>query len=666
MKLVKWTLGIIAGLFIVVGIAIVVLPNFVPMERIVAEGAKQVEAATGRKLTVGGDPELSIWPEVAIRVSDVAFANAPGATDPQMATIEAVRVRVPIMPLLSGAVEIEEFVLVKPNIRLEVDKNGKPNWSFAPAGAPAAKPAEGADTNAGGGLPEQLKTLKLGDVRIEDGRIAYRDASSGAEETLEDVDLKLTLDSLDSPLTAVGGLVWKGERIEIDTTIAKPLAVMEAGATGLKANVSGNHLKLDFDGEANFAAGFALAGKAGFETPSIKNLAAWAAAPIPVEGDVLGPFSAKGDLGFGGGKIAFDNAEIALDAIRGTGALALETAGAKPFIAATMKLGELDLNPYLPAPAEGGGGSGGDAGPGKWSDAPIDFSGLGAVNAVIDLTVEKLLIQEIKVGKSRLVAKLRESVLRLELAEMALYGGSGTAKVRIDAAQETPRITKSIALKGIQAEPLLTDAAQFSTLAGAGDLEFNLSAIGGSEAALVQSLRGKGSFVFRNGAVKGFNLGAMVRKAEGAFLNASAGKAQQTDFSELSATFVVNKGIAVNKDLSMKAPLFRISGAGDVDMPARTVDYRVEPKAVASAKGQGGSGDIAGVSVPVLIKGPWHDVSYRPDLAGAAKDLLKSPEKALEAVRDVAGGVGGAAKDALKDPKSALPGAGGLKNLLSK
>lgn len=193
-----------------------------------------------------------------------------------------------------------------------------------------------------------------------------------------------------------------------------------------------------------------------------------------------------------------------------------------------------------------------------------------------------------------------------------------------------------------------------------------MSAIGGSEAAIVQSLRGKGAFIFRDGAVKGFNLGAMVRKVEGAFLDASAGKAQQTDFSELSATFVVNKGIAVNKDLSMKSPLFRVSGAGQADMPARTVDYRVEPKAVASAQGQGGSGDIAGISVPVLIKGPWHDVSYRPDLAGAAMELLKSPGKALEAVSGAAGGVGDAAKDALKDPKSVLPGAGGLKNMLGK
>ena len=181
MKFVKWTIGVVAGLVILVGVAFVVLPNFVPMDRIVAEGAKQVEAATGRKLTVGGDPELSIWPEVAIRVSDVAFANAAGTADAQMATVEAVRIRVPIMPLLSGAVEIQEFVLVKPDIRLEVDANGRPNWSFAPAGATEAKPA--ADASAGdGGLPEQLKTLKLGDVRIEDGRIAYRDARTGAAD----------------------------------------------------------------------------------------------------------------------------------------------------------------------------------------------------------------------------------------------------------------------------------------------------------------------------------------------------------------------------------------------------------------------------------------------------------------------------------------------------
>lgn len=650
MKLVKWLVGIVVALVVIVGVAIVALPHIVPMESLVAEGTAQVEQATGRKLTVGGEPELSIWPEVAIRMDKVAFANADGAPDANMASVEAVRIAVPVMPLLSGAVEVKEFVLVKPDIRLYVDKSGKPNWDFGSgAGGGEAKPESGG--GASGGLPEELKEFKLGDVRIEDGRIAYVDAQSGAQEVLEDVDLSVTLPSLNGPLAAEGALTWKGDRLEIDMNMARPLAAMEAGTSALKAALKGAHLDVTFDGEADFANGFALAGQAGVKTPSIKNLAAWAAEPIPVEGDVLGPFEANGALAFGGGRIAFTGADIAIDAIRGKGDFALDTNGDVPAAKAKLALGALDLNPYLPAPAQGG-GSGGDAGPGTWSTDPIDLSGLKAVNADLDLTVESLLIQKIKIGASDLKATLQNGVLNMNLAKMALYGGSGTANVKVDGSKKTPSVAKSIKLTGIEALPLLTDAANFDELEGKGDLEMTVAAVGASQAAMVKSADGSGGFVFRDGAVKGFNLGAMVRKVESAFLDSSAGNKQQTDFSELKGTFKIKDGIVTNDDLFMLAPLFRVTGAGKSDMPNRTVDYRVEPKAVASTTGQGGKTDLAGITVPVLITGPWHDLKFAPDLSGALKGLVTDPSKAVDAVKGVAGG----AKDLVKDPKGAVDG----------
>lgn len=651
MKLVKWIVGLVVLLVVLAGAAVFALPHIVPMERIVAEGAAEVESATGRKLVVGGKPELSIWPEVAIRLNDVKFANAPGAADANMATVEAVRVAVPVMPLLSGQVEVKEFVLVKPDIRLSVDKNGKPNWEFAGEKAKDDdKPAAQSDAASGGGLPEQLKDFKLGDVRIEGGRIAYSDAKSGASEVLENVDLALTLPSLSGPLGLDGALDWKGDRIELKLDMAKPLAALEAAASSMKLAVKGSHIDLDFDGAANFANGFALSGEAAAKSPSLKGLAAWAAEPIPMEGDVLGPFEAKGKLDFGAGKIAFSGATLALDAIRGTGRFSLDSSGAIPEIGGRLTLGALDLNPYLPAPAEGGGsGGGGASGPGKWSTDPIDLSGLKAATARLVLQVESMKVRKFEVGKSEVHAILRNGLLNLNMPKLTLYGGSGAAKVNIDGSKATPKVTLVLDAKGIEAEPLLTAAADFDRLSGKGDLSLTVRATGGSQAALVSGSNGKGSFAFRNGAVKGFNLGAMMRKIESAFTDSSAGKAQQTDFSELTATFAIRKGVVSNKDLKMLSPLFRVTGAGTVDMPKRTVDYRVEPKAVASKTGQGGKDDIAGVAVPVLITGPWHDVQYAPDLAGMAKDLLKSPGKALEAVGDAVGGAAGGAADVVKD-----------------
>lgn len=665
MKFVKWLLIVVVALVVLVGAAIAVLPSIVPMEDIVAKGAAEVEAATGRKLTVGDEPSLSLWPEVAIRLNKVAFANADGAPDANMASVEAVRIAVPVLPLLSGEVEVKEFVLVKPDIRLYVDPNGKPNWQFGDAGAASA--AAGQSGSGGGdGAPAGLSGIRLGDVRIEDGRISYVDAKSGTNEVLENVNVSIALPSLEGPLAIDGEFAWKGDDLTLKLDMAKPKAAMDGGKSQMTLAAAGSHIDLAFDGEADFTQGFALAGAAGVKTPSIKNLAAWAAAPIEMEGDVLGPFEANGRLALSDGRIAFTGADVAIDAIRGKGDFALVTSGAVPAIQAKLALGELDLNPYMPAPAQGGAAGGGGSGGGDagWSTDPIELSGLKAANADFDLTVERLIVQQIKIGKSRVAATLKGGVLNVNLSEMALYGGSGVGTITVDASAKTPKIANSFKLTGIQAQPLLTDAAQFGELSGKGDLEIQATAAGGSEADLVKSANGGGSFAFRDGSIEGFNLGAMVRKVESAFTDASAGKTEKTDFSELSGTFKITNGVVTNDDLLMLAPLFRVTGEGQTSLPARTVNYRVKPKAVASTTGQGGDSGLAGIAVPVIIKGPWSNLSYAPDLSGVVEDIAEQPGKLLKgvaeggdgAIKDLVKDPGGAVKDLTKQPGKALKG----------
>ncbi|MCZ6467476.1 MAG: AsmA family protein, partial [Alphaproteobacteria bacterium] len=106
-------------------------------------------------------------------------------------------------------------------------------------------------------------------------------------------------------------------------------------------------------------------------------------------------------------------------------------------------------------------------------------------------------------------------------------------------------------------------------------------------------------------------------------------------FAELGGTYRISRGIVTNNDLLLKSPLLRLTGKGTVDLPRRRVNYRIEPKVVASVKGQGGAAGASGIKVPVMVQGPWDDLSYRPDLAGAIGGIAKDPGKALESVKDL-------------------------------
>jgi AsmA protein len=96
------------------------------------------------------------------------------------------------------------------------------------------------------------------------------------------------------------------------------------------------------------------------------------------------------------------------------------------------------------------------------------------------------------------------------------------------------------------------------------------------------------------------------------------------------------KGILTNNDLALKSPLLRIEGKGTVDLPQRSVNYRIDPKVVASLQGQGGS-DAAGLVVPVLVSGPWDNLSYRPDLEALVKQNLQNVGGAIGGLVGIGG-----------------------------
>jgi hypothetical protein len=96
----------------------------------------------------------------------------------------------------------------------------------------------------------------------------------------------------------------------------------------------------------------------------------------------------------------------------------------------------------------------------------------------------------------------------------------------------------------------------------------------------------------------------MIRNFDTSF----RGEGARTVYDSISANFVISDGFVQNDDLLLDAPWGGVEGAGTVDLGARTVDYRVIPGVMRDADGQ------AGIAVPILISGPWSDLSFRPDL----------------------------------------------------
>jgi len=648
----KRFLILLAIVVVAVIVVLAIAPFVIPTETYKNQIAKRVEAATGRQMTIAGDIGLSLLPRTQLTVGEVSFANADWAERDTMAELQALTVRVNPWSLFSGEVDIERFVLEKPIIHLAVSPDGKPNWVFGEA-APAdagEQPEPAADGAAGeGGSP--LADLSLRDVQLVDGTVTYTDMAAGTEQTLDAVNLALALETLDAPFAAEGSVTWRGQPVKVTLETGPPRRLMTGESTSVRLDADTRHITLAYEGTVTNATPRRITGEVDVDIPSVKRLAAWTGTPIAAREDALETFRLAGTVEATGQQYTFTAKELRLDEMRGDGSVGVDLSGARPFLTGNLAFNTLNVTPYMPPPTEdeAAGDAGGDGDPPPdWSDEPLDFSALSTLDADVEVSAKGIRARDIKVGRSALALDLRDGRLQLDLNELKLYTGQGSGTLVLDASGDVPSFSKSLALKNVAARPLLNDAAGFDRLQGQGTMSFDVTAQGRSQKEMIANLNGDGAIAFENGAIRGINLAQMVRNVSSAFTG--GGGTQKTDFAELAGTFTITDGVLKNDDLLLLNPLLRVRGEGASNILERTVDYRVTPKAVASTTGQGGDADRSGVAVPVNVTGPWHDLSYKPDLESVIRSAVQDPDKVKKQAEETLKSIrsGGGVGDALK------------------
>ncbi|MCK5347748.1 MAG: AsmA family protein, partial [Desulfobacula sp.] len=127
-SILKW-LFIIGGVFVVLIIAaVIIIPQFIDVKKYKPTIEQKVVEATGRSFTLGDDMDLSVFPWVGVKLTDLHLGNLAGYKEKDMVSVKNFEVRLKVMPLLSKRIEVKTFVLDSPKIYLEKLKNGDANW----------------------------------------------------------------------------------------------------------------------------------------------------------------------------------------------------------------------------------------------------------------------------------------------------------------------------------------------------------------------------------------------------------------------------------------------------------------------------------------------------------------------------------------------------------
>ena len=270
----------------------------------------------------------------------------------------------------------------------------------------------------------------------------------------------------------------------------------------------------------------------------------------------------------------------------------------------------------------------------KEEDTPVDLSFLKGLNANGRLAVGQLQASGLKLANVKAEVHAANGKLDIAPHSANLYEGSISGAIT---AMADGRVAVKENLNNVAIGPLLRDVAQKDLLEGKGNVALDVATGGKSVNAMKKALAGNARVNLKDGAIKGINLAEVFRKAKTALgsqeARAQAAETQKTDFSELNATFKIQNGVAHNDDLDVKSPLFRVGGAGNIDIGNSTIDYTTKATVVATTQGQGGAdlAQLSGVTVPVRLVGPFDALSYKVDYAAAATNLAKT--KAGERVR---------------------------------
>jgi AsmA protein len=227
----------------------------------------------------------------------------------------------------------------------------------------------------------------------------------------------------------------------------------------------------------------------------------------------------------------------------------------------------------------------------------------------------------------------RNGIINVNPISMNLYKGSLSGNATLNVQEDTPTIKTAQRLERVQAGPLLKDLEYTDKLDGLMNFRLDISAKGTEAGEIRKSLNGSGEFAFTDGAIMGLDIAQMIRSV-GTVLKLAGGKTSRTEFSDLKGNFTIKNGLLNNPATYLDSSLLKVVGKGNVDLAREIIDYRIEPKFVASLKKKGDTKPGYGVMVPIVISGPLSNPQFRPDLSGIVKDkaLKEEASKLLQEV----------------------------------
>jgi AsmA protein len=566
----------------------------------------EIAAVTGLAPTIGGATSVSLFPWGMVSFADVTLGDTHGSQPALVA--ERLTARLRLMPLLFGRIEAADLSLQRPKILINFEPSGTSNWSsLARSLARTLKP------NAGD--PDRL--MSFSELRITDGTIELRESHHALDEILTHVEMSLAWPAISKSFVATGRFTWRDEPVDTSISLSDLAAALDGDRTGLKVRLSGEPLRLAFDGHLSSKPTVKMEGTLAADTASLRRTLVWSG-QTPLPGGGFGRFALKAHTDVVGGTVALSGVNVELDGNTAEGVLAFITEG-RPHVQGTLAADNLDLTSYISTVHLLHGSSR------DWSRVPIVLDGLTDFDLDLRLSAAKIDLTNAKLGRTAISANMREGRLTVTIGESQAFGGVLKGSLGFGKEKNGAEIKSELQFADVDLESCLGDLFGIHRLEGRGTLALAIEGAGDSVLALTQTLNGSATMTATQGALAGLNVEQLLRRLELRPLSGGGDfRRGRTPFDKITMAIKLAAGIATVEHVTLESPAVKLAVSGTASIPERDLDLKGTARLVGPH-----AGDVASdFELPFVVQGPWDDPIMLPDAeslirrSGAAAPLL--------------------------------------------
>src|SRR3954471_21414374 len=572
MRPLKWIGGIVGVVFVACFLFL-----FFGLNTLRGPIARAVEKSTGRELVIRDIKPVWSWVHPRIRIDGITFANAAWGKEKYLLSADSAVITLSGFPLVAGHVVLPDVHLVKAQVNLEQDAEGRKNWILE------REPK-----------PDKPSRIRIKKLTLDQGVLSYddaaRDISVRADLSTDagGVGFKVEGKHAGLPLIASGHggpvLALRDDDntpypLKAQAKIGDTAASVDGNITGL-VSLSGIDMKVQLSGK------------------TMEQLY-----------DILGvafphtsPYSTAGHLVRNGSTIRYENFTGTVGDSDLAGTLEVDTSGKRPVMRGELVSKVLDFADLGPVV-----GTQKKTTTGALPDAPFDAKRWKSVDADVKLRAGKIeRPEQLPIDNLSTRIRMQDAVLSLDPLEFGVAGGRLVGPIRLDGREGTSiTADANIRIDKLQLSKLFPTLkitrASVGTLTGA----VQLKGRGNSVAKMLGSANGKIGVYMDGGRVSELILQAAAMDLWGVAKVAMTGD-EQVPIRCVVGDWGVKDGVMQTNALVFDTEVVNVGGSGDINLKNEQLDltFLPEPK----------DKSVASLRTPLYIRGTFSKPKVSPDL----------------------------------------------------